>query len=110
LLPGLVGLSCTSQPTILPSRDLERPTDMAFVCMGAFDPSQPAAPADGGADPDAGGQGPAPAEADAAPAAGSLVLSGRPMRECHPRMNVDPAPGVEHRTFGFVPNSASGQL
>ena len=81
LLLGLVGLSCTSQPTILPSRDFERPTDIAFVCMGAFDPNQPAAPspADGGADQDASGEGGVPVEADAAPTTAAPVLSGRPM-------------------------------
>ena len=51
LLPGLAVLACTSQPTILPSRDLDRPTDVTFVCMGAYVPGvAPASAADGGAD------------------------------------------------------------
>lgn len=85
--------ACTSQPTILPSRDLDRPTDLTFVCMGAF-----GAATDGGA-----------ASGDAAAGSG-LVVSGRPMRDCHARNMPDPAPDAQHRTFGFMPNSANGLL
>jgi hypothetical protein len=83
---------CTSQPTILPSKDFDRPTDITFVCMGAFGDT----PADGG-DTDAG-------------ASTGLVVSGRPMRHCHPRNAPDPLPDTQHRTFGFLPNSANGTL
>jgi hypothetical protein len=86
-------VACTSQPTILPSRDLDRPTDLTFVCMGAFGTAT-----DGGA---TGG--------DAAAGSG-LVVSGRPMRDCHARNLPDPAPDAQHRTFGFMPNSANGLL
>jgi hypothetical protein len=89
----LVAGSCTSQPVILPSRDFDRPTDIAFVCMGTFGGS--GASADGGA-------------ADGG-TTGAQVLSGRPMRECHPRGTVDVADTVHH-TFAFLPNSSSGEL
>jgi hypothetical protein len=98
-VPTLVALaaSCTSQPVILPSRDFDRPTDMTFVCMGAFAPNGGSS-ADGGA-----------AETDAAAPAGAQVLSGRPMRECHKRGSADVADMVHH-TFAFLPNSSSGEL
>jgi hypothetical protein len=83
--------SCTSQPVLLPSRDFDRPADITFVCMGALGTS--GAAADGGA------------------SSGARVVTGRPMRECHPRGKVDLAvPDVEHRTFAFVPNSSTGDL
>jgi hypothetical protein len=85
--------SCTTQPVLLPSRDFDRPSDITFVCVGALDAS-------------AAG----PAGADAGTPAGTLTVTGRPMRECHPRGKVDPAPALDHRTFAFVPNSSSGDL
>jgi hypothetical protein len=93
-----LALGCTSQPVILPSRDLDRPTDVTFICMGAFSPTPVSTPDAGTAD---GGATVAP---------GSLVLSGRPMRECHPRGQYDPVSDPEHHTFAFIPNSSSGQL
>jgi hypothetical protein len=86
---------------ILPSRDFDRPTDIAFVCMETFSASGGATAGDGGAD-----AAPPP---DAGAIAGPAVLSGRPMRECHPRGFVDPN-DKNHHTFAFLPNSASGEL
>ena len=50
-------------PNILPSNDLNRPTDIAFMCLGAFGTP--------GTDPTA-------ARRD-----GSVHVSGRPMKACH---------------------------
>jgi hypothetical protein len=107
-LPLLVlAASCTSQPVILPSRDFDRPTDVAFVCMGTFGAS--AAPVD-----DAGADGGDVVEAGAP--VGATIVSGRPMRECHPRGTDDvltvAAGGTDatHHTFAFLPNSSSGEL
>jgi hypothetical protein len=92
----VLAASCTSQPVILPSRDFDRPTDIAFVCMGTFAGSASGA-ADGGA------------EATDAASSGSEVLSGRPMRECHQRGTIDMTDSAHH-TFAFLPNSSNGQL
>jgi hypothetical protein len=32
----LLAASCSQTPTVLPSRDFDRPTDMVFTCMGVF--------------------------------------------------------------------------
>jgi hypothetical protein len=83
-LPALAGAlvagACSSTPAPLPLHDFDRPTDMVFTCMGVF----------------------------------NGVVSGRPMSVCHPIGSYDPtvdpnAPNA-HRSFGFVTNSASGQL
>ena len=92
-------LACTSQPVILPSRDFNRPTDITFVCMGAFDTTASSVAADGGA-----------ATGSDAAAVGGRVVSGRPMRWCHPRTSFDPAPGDQYHTYAFLPNSSSGEL
>jgi hypothetical protein len=92
-LPLVVVLAgCGSSPNILPTNDFNRPTDVQFMCFGAF-----------GDD------------------VSDLQLSGRPMRACHPsgQLNmftnasddgIDPGPGLETRTFALMPNSASGDL
>lgn len=94
---GLTALSaaasCTTQPVLLPSRDFDRPSDITFVCVGALDAASTG-----------------PAGADAGTPSVTLTVTGRPMRECHPRGKVDPAPAVDHRTFAFIPNSSSGDL
>jgi hypothetical protein len=97
-----LGLACTSQPVVLPSRDFNRPTDIAFVCMGGVTEAATATASvvDGG---DAGSE-------REAGTTGGIVLTGQPMRVCHPRGANDLAPGLSRRTFGFVPNSASGEL
>ncbi len=90
LVGVLVLSSCTSTPPILPQRDFDRPTDVTFVCLGAL--------------PDL-----APPDADGGTTA-KPVLTGRPMRWCHPRGATEPAPDQKHRTFAFLPNSNSGEL
>ena len=72
---------CPSQPTVVPSRNLDRPTDMTFGCMGYFKDSD-----------------------------GADRISGRPMGECHPPGLVDPPSDTAHRTFGFVANTARGEM
>jgi hypothetical protein len=95
----VLAASCTSQPVLLPSRDFNRPTDITFVCMGAFPASGETADA-----------GASDAEApDASVPAGPTIVSGRPMRECHPR-GFDDVPDTIHHTFAFLPNSESGEL
>jgi hypothetical protein len=89
LLP-LAG-SCTSQPVILPSQDFNRPTDIVFVCTATV------------------GSAAASPNGVAIGTPGAEVLTGRPMRECHPRGFVD-VPDTIHRTFAFLPNSAGGTL
>jgi hypothetical protein len=89
LLGGLLlATACTPAPNILPTNDLNRPTDITFMCLGAY------------------GDG-----TDSGP----LEVTGQPMRICHPpAVNGDhqdqPIPKVSNRTFAFVPNSASGDL
>jgi hypothetical protein len=83
---------CSPATNLLPVNDLQRPTDVAFMCFGAF----PSA-----VTPDAG-------TGDAGGAA--LQVSGRPMRSCHPPSLYDPAAGTTSRTFAFMPDSASGGL
>jgi hypothetical protein len=87
---GLATATCTPTPNILPSNDLNRPTDIAFMCLGAFPNS-----------------------------AGTYDVSGRPMRVCHPQLDpadqsgmraTAPGAKIDSRTFAFVPNSASGDL
>ena len=91
---GLIGLmtvaaACGPPTNLLPVNDFNRPTDVAFMCFGAFPP-------DGGA-------------ADPA-APGELKVSGRPMRACHPQNEYDPGAATTTRTFAFLPNSAAGTL
>jgi hypothetical protein len=74
-------LACSATPNILPTNDFNRPMDVAFMCLGGFD---------------TGG--------------GTLQVSGRPMRHCHPSAMVDPKPEATKRTFAFMPNAASGDL
>ncbi len=78
-------LACSATPNILPTNDFNRPMDVAFMCLGGFDP---------------GG--------------GALQVSGRPMRHCHRRRvagrGADPKPSATTRTFAFMPNGASGDL
>jgi hypothetical protein len=96
--------SCTSQPVVLPSRDFNRPTDVAFVCMGTTGRTAASASVDGGdagADRDAGADG-----GDA----GGTVLTGLPMRDCHPRGGTPSPDNLPHRTYAFLPNSESGDL
>ena len=86
------GLSCGPPPNLLPVNDLDRPTDVAFMCFGAF---ASGSGTDGGVD---------------AGSNGTLQVSGRPLRACHPPGQFDPGPTTTTRTFAFMPNSASGTL
>ena len=90
------GASCSPAPNLLPVNDLSRPTDVAFMCFGAFAPGQTS---DGGAADADGGGTPSP-----------LAVSGRPMRSCHPQNLYDPPASTSSRTFAFMPESASGGL
>src|SRR5258708_7001816 len=102
-LTAFLGAACTSQPVLLPSRDFDRPTDVTFVCMETV-PAASASSDDAGLpDADAG------AAADDGAPSGDLVLSGRPMRVCHPRGTID-VPNPSLHTFAFLPNSSSGEL
>jgi hypothetical protein len=82
--------ACTSTPQVVPSRDFDRPTDMAFVCVGIS----------GGTDTSDGGDGGDGGDdaADAAP--GPMQVIGQPMTKCHPSPS-DP----NSRTFALVVNS-----
>jgi hypothetical protein len=78
--------SCSSTQNLLPVNDFNRPTDVAFMCFGAF--------------PDGTVNG----------SVKENVVSGRPMRECHPPNAYDPTPSLTSRTFAFIADSASGGL
>jgi hypothetical protein len=88
-----VAASCGPATNLLPVNSFNRPTDVAFMCFGAF----PQGTADGGAP-------------DAAAGSGALQVSGRPMQACHPQGEYDPGATTQTRTFAFLPNSASGTL
>jgi hypothetical protein len=82
--------ACSAAPNILPTNNFNRPMDIAFACLGAFeDPTAPGMGLDGGV---------------------PLRVSGRPMRACHSRMALDPMASVNGRTFAFMPNGGSGDL
>jgi len=75
------GLSgCSAPPPPIALHNLERPTDMVFACVGLT--------------------------GDASDA----QVSGRPMSDCHVPGRFDVPPDLAHRTFGFVPNTARGEL
>jgi hypothetical protein len=76
--------ACSPAPNLLPQNDLNRPTDVAFMCFGAFAPSTGAG--------------------------GALQVSGRPLGACHPQDEYDPGATTTTRTFAFLPNSAAGTL
>jgi hypothetical protein len=84
------GAACSPAPNLLPVNDFDRPTDVAFMCFGAFP---------GGSSPDGG-----------VDAGSALSVSGRPMRACHPQALFDPPASTTSRTFAFMPDSASGGL
>jgi hypothetical protein len=78
-----VASSCAAPPPPLALHNLERPTDMVFSCVGLLP------------DPDMGG---------------TQVVSGRPMPECHAPGRFDAPFDQTRRTFGFVTNTARGEL
>jgi hypothetical protein len=91
---ALAGIAaCTATPQVVPSRDFDRPTDMAFVCVGIPVPTAGDGGDDGGA------------------AAGPMQVLGQPMSRCHPSDSTTTDPvDDQHRTFAFVVNSDSGSL
>ncbi|HEY6476570.1 MAG TPA: hypothetical protein VI456_08290, partial [Polyangia bacterium] len=93
LLAVVTVAACGPAPNLLPADDLNRPTDVAFMCFGAF----PAGTGTDGGVPDGG-------------AGGALQVSGRPLRACHPQNEYDPGSTSTTRTFAFLPNSAGGTL
>ena len=84
LAAGLLA-ACSSTPTVIPTKNLDRPTDMGFVCLAMV-----------------------------TDAAGQSVLSGQPMDICHPRGAVDPTVVNDGQrtlgTFAFLPNAGRGEL
>jgi hypothetical protein len=88
-----VAAACGPAPNLLPVDDLNRPTDVAFMCFGAL----PSGTGTDGGVPDGGATGP-------------LQVSGRPIGACHPQNQYDPGPTSTTRTFAFLPNSAAGTL
>ncbi len=81
LLVGAAG--CGEDFTVVPVRNLERPSDLAFACLGVF------------------GSGDA------------MTVTGRPMAWCHSPDQPDPRADLSNRvegTFGLATNTARGEL
>jgi hypothetical protein len=78
-------VACSSTPAVIPTKNMDRPTDMTFVCLGLV-----------------------------SGATGSPVLTGLPMQNCHVRGANDPSISPNgHRilgTFAFVANATRGEL
>lgn len=72
LLPS----ACSENPTVVPTRNLNRPSDLALACLGLLP----------------GG------------------FTGVPMAGCHPGDAADPPQDQAHRTYGFLTNTARGEL
>jgi hypothetical protein len=82
--------ACGKEPAVVPVRNLERPSDMAFVCMREVE------------------------------AAGVTQLSGRPMVDCQPHLfdesvderleDIDFKKARKTGTFGLVTNTSRGEL
>jgi hypothetical protein len=83
---GLLLASCSSPPAVVPTKNLDRPTDMTFVCLGMVAPDT----------------------------SGSALLTGQGMEVCHPRSAVDPSVDVNGQrtlgTFAFITNAGRGEL
>src|SRR4051794_38100237 len=88
-LVALTALGCGSQPTVVPVRNLERPSDMSFVCLKVVDTMQGIL-------------------------TGRPMTSCHPhLNSGATPTAVDPAPDFSNRTFGtfgLVPNTARGEL
>ncbi len=77
--------ACSTQTVVLPSRDFDRPTDMAFACLAIDSTTTP------------------------------IRFHAQPMGECHPSGFFDLKPGDtfqgrEYRTYAFVTNAGRGDL
>ncbi len=79
----LASTACTSTPPPLAAHNLERPSDIAFACVGLL---------------------PGPTDDS------SQRVSGLPMDECNVPGFFDPPFNTMRRTFAFVANSARGEL
>jgi hypothetical protein len=86
LLGAVLGMACSASPTVIPTKNMDRPTDMAFVCLGLVS-----------------------SEND-----GTTKLGGLPMSSCHRRTESDPAIASNGQrvlgTFAFIPNATRGEL
>jgi hypothetical protein len=91
LVAGVSAAACSSPPPPISTHNLERPSDLTFGCMGLFDLRTDQDKTNG--------------------VAPIWQVSGRPMAECHKPgfFDVSP-PDIMHRTFGYVANSARGDL
>jgi hypothetical protein len=83
----LLATTCSSSPTVIPTKNLERPVDMTFLCLGLV----------------------------TRPSDGTTVLSGQPMEVCHARSMPDPAVTSSDGqrilgTFAFLANSSRGEI
>jgi hypothetical protein len=80
-----LGAACSSPPAVIPTRNLEHPSDMTFVCVQEVVASD-----------------------------GTTKLSGQPMEACHPRDAADPAvvlSGARNMgTFAFIANPGRNEL
>jgi hypothetical protein len=82
---AFLAASCSSTPTVIPTKNLEHPSDMTFVCVKEVPDSS-----------------------------GATVLSGQPMDACHARDAVDPAvilSGLRNLgTFAFIANPGRDEI
>jgi hypothetical protein len=80
---------CSATPTVIPSKNLERPSDMAFACLGMVTVTSPSGES-------------------------STVLSGLPMANCHVRTGTDPVVNFSGQrnlgTFAFIANSSRDEM
>lgn len=78
--------ACGSDPPVVPVRNLERPSDMSFVCLGVHTDAE------------------------------AKQVTGRPMFTCHPSTGNDPEVNIDDEskralgTFGLVTNTARGEI
>jgi hypothetical protein len=88
----LAATGCTSTPPPVAAHNLERPSDIAFACVGLL-PIQ--------SDGTVGAPG---------DTSGTPTVSGLPMDQCNVPGQFDPLFNTTRRTFAFVANSARGEL
>jgi hypothetical protein len=86
---ALLVAGCSAAPTVIPSKNLERPSAMAFACLGMVTVTSPSGDS-------------------------STVLSGLPMENCHNRTGADPVVNFSGQrnlgTFAFVANSSRNEM
>ena len=87
----LASAACSTTPPPVSVHNLERPSDIAFACVGLL----PVLPGGGIAGP-----------TDVS----TPTVSGLPMDQCNLPGQFDPPFDATHRTFAFVANSARGEL